>query len=173
MPRSVLTRGDSGNRLFSMIALSSLRTIEFGDDKRLSDFLSRVPHTDQPVVFMLESEGGNVVAALRMAHIIRDLQVSTLVPDECASACFWLFAAGRHRIVGQDAKIGVHSESIANGETDMTLADTTRDIRRAAAEWSIPERIVGKLVMTPPEQMAWLDRADLKAMNVTIAERVR
>jgi hypothetical protein len=37
-----------------------------------------------------------------------------------------------------------------------------------AKEFGVPHGIIGKMVVTPPDQMVWLDAADLKSMNVDL-----
>src|SRR5258708_27609865 len=65
----------------------------------------------------LNSPGGDLAEGLRLAGIVRDGKMSTIVPDGavCASACFVVFAAGSERIAGYGARVGVHGASDLSG----------------------------------------------------------
>ena len=82
-----------------------------GDFERFANFLEAMPPTDRIIGFALDSPGGNVIEAEKMAQAIKRLDASILVAEgsECSSACFLLFASSSNRYVHPDALIGVHS----------------------------------------------------------------
>jgi hypothetical protein len=60
----------------------------------------------------LESEGGLVTEALKMADVIHEVGVTTIVRKDamCASACASvLFVAGKYRTVEQGGRLAIHS----------------------------------------------------------------
>jgi hypothetical protein len=119
-------------------------------------------------VVILNTPGGNVHEALLMATRIAKEGATTVVGGEgiCASACFWMFTAGQHRIAGKGAKIGVHSTSDDNGkETDETLAGDVRLVRLSHLV-GVPDHIIVKLITTAPSDIYWLNSADLAALHV-------
>jgi len=67
-----------------------------------------------------------VEEALKFADFMGRGRIRVLVPNgsTCASACFFMFAAAPYRMVGQTARIGVHSVSIGGQEDAATLATT-------------------------------------------------
>ena len=82
----------------------------------------------------LASVGGLVLEARLVAALVRKRKLTTYVEFYCASACTQIFAAGRERVLGKDAKLGFHQGvSIgADGKTgtsekvtDRTLSPTT------------------------------------------------
>ena len=69
----------------------------------------------------LNSEGGDLNAALDLAQKIQSLHVTTKVSKGsiCASSCLLLFAAGRERIANESSQFGVHGVrvEVSIGET--------------------------------------------------------
>ena len=113
----------------------------------------------------MTSPGGNLREGVRLAETIKASDLETGVVDQCASACFLMFAAGKSKFVIDDAEVGVHSASMTGGrETTESQAITTL-MARAASDYGVPASIIGKMVTTPPDKMAWLTPEDLKAMG--------
>ena len=78
----------------------------------------------------LASVGGLVLEARLVAALVRKHQLSTYVEFYCASACTQIFAAGRERVLGKDAKLGFHQGvSIgSDGKTGTSDAVTDRKL---------------------------------------------
>ena len=77
----------------------------------------------------LDSPGGSVDEALRIAGLIKDAGYSTSVAAGaiCASSCPLVFAAGKARIASPTSAIGVHQES---SPSLMTSSSATSPYRR-------------------------------------------
>ena len=88
------------------------RTAELsGDiDYQRRDALHRTL-AEQPQVtrIVLQSNGGLVYAARNIAQIIEAQRLDTHVEGVCSSACTLVFAAGRNRTMGSNAKLGFHA----------------------------------------------------------------
>jgi hypothetical protein len=67
----------------------------------------------------LDSLGGNVEWALEVARKIKELGKTTVLRSQhyCASACAYIFAAGRERIAAEDTWIGIHGARLGPGYT--------------------------------------------------------
>jgi hypothetical protein len=154
--------------------------IQPGDDAKLHALLQdRYRHHRKTVYIALDSPGGNVMSALEIADTLYKNGINTAVGPNamCASACFYLFAAGPKRIFSAQAQIGVHSIGIAGNaggdgpqiETEGT-ASMDAIIARMFHEMGVPDGITGKMVATPPEGMAWLKSYDLEPW-ATCADR--
>jgi Clp protease len=118
----------------------------------------------------LNSPGGRVAVGASLARTMRARQIKTVVAGghTCASACFMLFAAGRERTVEETARIGVHSAVVPKvGETDSAKSSTV-DTVRFLAELGVPPQILGKMVTTRPDEMAWLTKEDLLLMRTNL-----
>ena len=68
-------------------------------------------------VIELNSWGGSNEWALEIARKIRELGKTTVLLSHhaCASACVYLFAAGRERVAAEDAWIGIHGARLGVG----------------------------------------------------------
>lgn len=143
--------------------------INIGDDARLHQMVGTLPANTELVAVGLNSAGGSVVEAGRLAATIRASGLPTIVVDghTCVSACFLLFAAGTDRAAGEGARIGVHSASDAGRDTFMAQAITTA-MAREAATYGVPANIIGRMVTARPDEMAWLSPGELRQMGVTI-----
>ena len=78
----------------------------------------------------LASVGGLVLEARLVSALVRKRKLSTYVEFYCASACTQIFAAGRERVLGKDAKLGFHQGiSIgSDGKTGTSDAVTDRKL---------------------------------------------
>lgn len=157
----------------SVVMVLARGPIIAGDFRHLYSFFQTMPQTDRIVALALDSPGGNVFEAERIAGVIRKMDLSVFVSSnsQCSSACFLLFAAATRRFTGPDALIGVHSVSENGKETFGSMALTTAMARDAAA-YGVPPEIIGKLVETPPGRATWLTPYDIAKMGVTVLEPV-
>lgn len=135
------------------------------DDEKLHRFVAALPPETNLLMFIMTSPGGNLREGVRLAETIRSSALDSGVIDQCASACFLMFAAGRTKYIIDDAEIGVHSASMAGGrETTESQAITTL-MARAAYDYGVPAAIIGKMVTTSPDKMTWLTQEDLRSMG--------
>ena len=134
-----------------------------GDGARLRDLLraSQAQH----VVLILHSMGGSVNAAAEIADLVARLRITVAIPrgGVCASACVLVLAASPERVVADSARIGVHSASQNRVETAGAMAVTTA-LAREMHRYGVPEQVIGSMVTTPADQIAWLGEAERRAM---------
>ena len=145
--------------------------IKPGDTARIVPMLMHLYRQGQTPRLVLDSPGGNILDADKLALLIRKAGLPVTVPAGrmCASACFLLFAASPDRTASMLASIGVHSASIDGDENIVTL-DITTIMAREAAEFGIPAEIIGRMVTTRPSDMAWLTTTELREMGVRLLE---
>jgi hypothetical protein len=62
--------------------------------------------------------------------------------------------------------IGVHGASDAAGEETIQSNAATISMARIVKELGVPANVIGKMVVTPPDQILWLTIDDLRAMDV-------
>ena len=141
--------------------------IVVGDFDRLAEALDIVGSRRGLASLDVDSPGGNILEADRLATLIRrqGYAVSVAENEECASACFLLFAASRHRAAAPGARIGVHSASMFGDENLLTL-DVTAFMAREAATFGVPPSVLGRMITTVPSDMAWLTDDELRQMGV-------
>jgi ATP-dependent protease ClpP protease subunit len=149
--------------------------IELSDSTKLALIVTGLDNQGRAVsALYLNSPGGNGTADREMASLVKRFRISTIVADgtECTSACFTVFAAGHRKFAGHHAQIGVHRTSHKGKESAAAIASTV-ELAVFIRELGVPPAIVGKLVQTPPDQMAWLTPDDLKSMNVEVTGMLR
>lgn len=137
--------------------------IRDGDFVRFRGYLS----AERRIVGLdLDSGGGSLDEGFRIAMLARQKQIATYVSGECDSACAFIFLASRKRYVAPNAKIGVHSVSNVHGNEDNgTLRDTIK-LARLSAKFLIPPAAIGRMVMTPPGKISFLNKEELASLKV-------
>lgn len=139
--------------------------IDIDDSIRFIKLVDRLRRHGHPVgVIALNSPGGYVRESLAIAALVHQERLDTYVRSLCASSCFNVFAAGATRLASRAANIGVHMA--------FTPAGMSRSGTEAMASYAricgTPQRVIDKMMATRAPDMAWLDPADIKAMNVQV-----
>jgi ATP-dependent protease ClpP protease subunit len=104
--------------------------------------------TDQVDTVVVNSGGGDVIPALKMAELIRARGLRVVVDGACVSSCAnYLFVAGRNQEVRQDSVVLWHG-----GVTDAAITDMTSALRSMmASTGSSPEVIAVNVERTDKE----------------------
>lgn len=123
-------------------------------------------------VVFLNSGGGEVFEAEKMAALIKKLQPAVLVTktSTCASACFLLFLTTPNKFAYHGARIGVHSVSVEGGQQNVGTKAVTINFARFAKMNGAPDSVVGKLVTTDPNDIKFLSDNELHLMGVTFLD---
>ena len=118
----------------------------------------------------LNSPGGNLLESLKLADVVRFAKVATNVAGNatCASACFLVYAAGATKFANYTAQVGVHGASDKQGEETVVSSAATVSMARAAKDLGVPAAIIGRMVVTPPNEMVWLTPQDLQSIGTTM-----
>lgn len=79
-------------------------------------FVAKVANLSTAIV-LLSSGGGNLQAGLKIGQYVRDHGFITEVPkfQSCASACSFIWLAGKERIVSDGARVGFHAVYFNDG----------------------------------------------------------
>ena len=106
----------------------------------------------------LNYPGGNLLESLKLADVVRFAKVATNVAGNatCASACFLVYAAGATKFANYTAQVGVHGASDKQGEETVVSSAATVSMARAAKDLGVPAAIIGRMVVTSPNEMVWL-----------------
>lgn len=107
---------------------------------------------------------------MQIAEAVKFAKMATNVGQgaTCASACFLIFAAGETKFANYTAQIGVHGASDQTGRETAQSGAATVSMARVAKELGVPAAIIGRMVVTPPNEMVWLSPADLQSMGTTM-----
>ena len=92
--------------------------------------------------------------------------------DECSSICVAIFAAGSHQVAFPTSQIGVHSASYLDAYTgqDGEALETTLLIARYMKELGTPDAVITKMIMTPGNDISWIEADDWPTVEVIEAE---
>lgn len=134
VPKPVVVKTEPSPRLFLSAdgeTVYLVGEITSGTFLRFDALLLNAPRVK---TVSLASVGGLVLEARLVSSLVRKRKLSTYVEFYCASACTQIFAAGRERVLGKDAKLGFH-QGISIGSdgkpgtsdkvTDRKLSPTT------------------------------------------------
>ena len=108
---------------------------------------------------VLDSDGGLLAPAARIAGLINSNGADTRAENQCASACVLAFSAGRHRSIAPDARIGVH-RSDGGPLVDQAMGDLM-------TTFGTPKSIVQAMLATPNRSVHWLSNDELKQWGVS------
>jgi ATP-dependent protease ClpP protease subunit len=136
--------------------------------------------TAPKVMFSFDSPGGDVDGAMGLGFTIGSTRSATYVRanETCASSCVLLWAAGQRKGYYPNAKIGVHSATVASNSSAGTKPDYSAKgaaqmvivnsmVGRLYSILGAPTAVVDKMFSTPAEDIYWLTSDDLKQWNAT------
>ena len=114
-------------------------------------------------VVALNSPGGSVDSALKMANEIHKRGLTTFVPRDMA----YIFFAGIDRQA--EGELGVHQ--ISAEVADLVLAQTTLgDVLDAMQEFGVHQQVISHMLRTPPDDMYVFSTAELSDLGITRGE---
>src|SRR6478672_3476395 len=117
---SALQYGRSSRHL-PLVGITATGAIVPGDFDRLAALVMALPHSDRTLGFFIDSPGGDILEAAKIATFIHETAATVTIPSgsQCLSACFLLFAAAAHRFMAPGVVVGVHSAG-QNGQETLT-----------------------------------------------------
>lgn len=136
-----------------------------GDASRLRSIVRASTNSGRPVSgIRLNSPGGSLLGGVRLAGVIQNAKIATVIPSgaTCASACFIAFVAGAEKFVGATATVGVPGAADKFGQD---AAGKIPPIVRVVKEMGLLDAIVEKMLATREDEIAWLTQDDLRAMG--------
>jgi hypothetical protein len=140
-----------------------------GDAGRLRDIIKASINSARPVSgIRLNSPGGSMLEGARLAGVIQNAKVATVVASgaTCAAACFLAFVAGSQKYVSVSAMVG------APGAADkQEPAGEIPAVVRVVKELGLLDAITEKMLNTREGETVWLTHDDLRAMGATMTGR--
>ncbi|MFZ2267516.1 MAG: hypothetical protein WAV95_08030 [Azonexus sp.] len=109
---------------------------------------------------LLESGGGRLHEARKIADLVRARHLNTYTEAMCASACTYIFLAGKDRAATPNARIGFHQASFVgmNNELKNEAMANMSEVYRDAG---LPEAFVQRIRATAAEDMWFPTRDEL------------
>jgi hypothetical protein len=136
--------------------------ISFGVAREFEQFIDAMGGLQ---TIRLDSIGGRVYEAQRIANLIRAKGLDTYVTGRCLSACTVIFLGGRNRLVTPEAKLGFHQPDFPG----MTARERNRVIaveERRLKQLGISEEFAKHANATLPEDMWFPSLSELVVEKV-------
>jgi hypothetical protein len=114
------------------------------------------------------SDGGSLVAGLRIGEAIRRKRFSTIVPDgrRCASACALAWLGGVERFIGTDGRIRFHAAS--DWASDRESGITSTVVGTYLAKVGLPYEAATYITQVAPNEMTWLNMSDVAERGIRV-----
>jgi hypothetical protein len=161
-PLAAMTLDEKGKTLQLKGPLSA------GVADRLEEVLKSAPAARTVV---LDSEGGRIFEALRMANLIKARGLDTRVEQHCASACTLILLAGKERSAHKFAQIGFHQPDFP-GLSEEEKNEIIADNRKEYVDAGIGPEFLDRALSTPPTEMWYPTHADMVDAGVLTSEEI-
>jgi hypothetical protein len=141
--------------------------LELGD---IEVFRSKVAALSKATV-AFRSDGGSLLAGIRIGMLIRVRNFTTIVPDaaQCASACAVAWLGGAHRFLGAGSKVGFHAAYVqkAGGTTESGPGNAV--LGAYLDQIGLPEDAIVYITQASPSSMKWLNMDDAAQHGIDVA----
>ena len=141
-------------------------TFVLNDD---DDFRAKTATLTQAIV-LLESNGGNLLAGLRIGTLIRQRGFSAVVASasHCASACALAWLGGKVRYMGEGARVGFHAASRNAGGLRIESATGNALVRAYLSQLGLRSDAITYVTKSGPASMTWLTTADAQRLGFEV-----
>ena len=132
-------------------------------------------------VVLLNSQGGDGLAAIEVGRLLRQAHAHVFVTDKCASACVFILMGGVVR-QAPELSIGIHRARLtaiskktgkrieinadANPKTITILEEGNRKLREYVKEMGMSEQFSSLMEATPVDRMRWLSRIEARELDI-------
>jgi hypothetical protein len=141
--------------------------LEFND---IESFRTKVASlTKASVAF--RSDGGSLLAGIRIGMLIRVRNFTTIVPDaaQCASACAVAWLGGAHRFLGVGAKVGFHAAYVQKAGGTAESGPGNAVLGAYLDQIGLPEDAIVYITQAAPNSMKWLNMEDAAQHGIEVA----
>jgi hypothetical protein len=141
--------------------------LELGD---IEAFRNKVGAVSKATV-AFRSDGGSLLAGIRIGMMIRVKNFTTIVPDaaQCASACAVAWLGGAHRFMGVGSKVGFHAAYVqkAGGPTESGPGNAV--LGAYLDQIGLPEDAIVYITQAAPSSMKWLNMEEAAQHGIEVA----
>jgi hypothetical protein len=141
--------------------------LELGD---IEIFRSRVAGLSKATV-AFRSDGGSLLAGIRIGMLIRVKGFTTIVPDaaQCASACAVAWLGGAHRFLGVGSTVGFHAAYVQKAGTTTESGPGNAVLGAYLDQIGLPEDAIVYITQAAPNSMKWLNMEDAAQHGIEVA----
>lgn len=141
--------------------------LELGD---IEAFRNKVaPLSKATVAF--RSDGGSLLAGIRIGMLIRVRNFTTVVPDsaQCASACAVAWLGGAHRFLGVGSKVGFHAAYVQKAGGTAESGPGNAVLGAYLDQIGLPEDAIVYITQAAPNSMKWLSMEEAAQHGIEVA----
>lgn len=121
--------------------------------------------TANATTLVLASNGGRLLEAQKIAAIVRERHLNTYTETLCASACTYIFLAGKDRAATPNAKIGFHQPTFV-GLDSQSKKEVSQKMAMIYREAGLPDPFIQRITATVSDDMWFPTREELIRANV-------
>jgi hypothetical protein len=141
--------------------------LELGD---IEVFRSKVAALPKATV-AFRSDGGSLLAGIRIGMLIRVKNFTTVVPDaaQCASACAVAWLGGAHRFLGAGSKVGFHAAYVQKAGMTTESGPGNAVLGAYLDQIGLPEDAIVYITQAAPSSMKWLNMEEAAQHGIDVA----
>jgi hypothetical protein len=157
-----LRQADAGPALVMVEGDLELNDIEI--------FRSKVASLSKATV-AFRSDGGSLLAGIRIGMLIRVKSFTTIVPDaaQCASACAVAWLGGVRRFLGVGSKVGFHAAYVQKAGTTTESGPGNAVLGAYLDQIGLPEDAIVYITQAAPNSMKWLNLEEAAQHGIDVA----
>lgn len=122
------------------------------------------------VRLQLTSPGGDLIEAMKIGEMVRNLRINT-VADDCSSACFFILVAGVQRFVTPFGSAYLHRPYIEpsrysgldHAEAETAYQSIERVVRSYLSRMDVPGYLVDEMLRIPSNEVVELSAGDFES----------
>jgi hypothetical protein len=147
-------------------------TITKGDHQKLVKMIRQQPAKFSGVIMKIDSDGGDVLEAIKIGQIVKDLYFMILNDDgQCASACFFIYVSSPSRLA---ADLGIHRpyfdksefSNMSADEAQRRYGELTSNIKKFLNKNQVPTYLAEKMFSLSSDEIYWLTDFDKEQLGI-------
>ena len=117
------------------------------------------------------SDGGSLVAGIRIGTLIREKKFSTIIPDHgsCASACALAWLGGARRFMGDGASVGFHAAYILKSYGPIESSSGNAILGAYLNQLGLSEEAILYITQAAPTSIQWMNMDDAGKYGIVVA----
>jgi hypothetical protein len=135
----------------------------------------------RPIILELDSEGGNIAAAMKIGRLLRATRSTVIIRDrnDCLSACVMVLAGATGRIVSHEANVGIHRpysnsrEAVSYDSVRTKFKALESEVRSYLKEMNISDALFDAMLRIPPEDVRILSGGELSSYGLNADDPVK
>jgi hypothetical protein len=157
-----VSRLDDGSALVSLQG-----DIELDD---IAQFWARAATLSKATI-AFRSNGGSLLAGIRIGAVIRERGFVTLVPDgaQCASACAVAWLGGLQRLMGNGSKVGFHAAYVLKGHRSVESGPGNAVLGAYLFQLGLSEDSIVYITEADPSSINWLNMDQAAQHGIEVA----